>query len=100
MPLYIRIARIPAFLLVLIVSVPTALAAPGSEGKPNIVLVVMGNFGYGEIGVYGGDVPQDRILDGVDQSDFLTGKSKNPLENPSSFTSAMNSLWLMRQFTI
>ncbi len=24
----------------------------------------------------GGDVPQDRILDGVDQSDFLMGKSE------------------------
>ncbi len=25
----------------------------------------------------GGDIPQDRILDGVDQSDFLMGKAKN-----------------------
>jgi arylsulfatase len=32
----------------------TALAAAGSESKPNIVLVVMDNFGYGEVGVYGG----------------------------------------------
>ena len=24
----------------------------------------------------GGDIPQDRIMDGVDQSDFLTGKSE------------------------
>jgi arylsulfatase len=24
----------------------------------------------------GGDIPQDRILDGVDQSDFLMGKSE------------------------
>ena len=53
---YIRNARIPAFLLILIVSVPVALAAPGSENKPNIVLVLMDNFGYGEIGVYGGGV--------------------------------------------
>ncbi len=52
---YIRIARIPVYLFVLILSVPFALAAPGSENKPNIVLVLMDNFGYGEIGVYGGD---------------------------------------------
>ncbi len=30
--------------------------APGSENKPNIVLVLMDNFGYGEVGVYGGGV--------------------------------------------
>ena len=54
MSAYIRNVRIPAFLLVLIVSVPLALAAPGSEDKPNIVLVLMDNFGYGEPGVYGG----------------------------------------------
>jgi arylsulfatase A-like enzyme len=53
---YIRNVRIPVFLLVLIVSVPLAVAAPGSESKPNIVLVLMDNFGYGEIGVYGGGV--------------------------------------------
>ncbi len=53
---YIRILRIPVFLLVLIASVPLALAAPDSDNKPNIVLVVMDNFGYGEIGVYGGGV--------------------------------------------
>ena len=52
----IRNVRIPAFLLVLIASVPLAVAAPGSDNKPNIVLVLMDNFGYGEVGVYGGGV--------------------------------------------
>ena len=28
--------------------------APSNDTKPNIVLVLMDNFGYGEIGVYGG----------------------------------------------
>ncbi len=51
---YIRSARMAAVLLVLIASVPPALAAPGSERKPNVVLVLMDNFGYGEPGVYGG----------------------------------------------
>ena len=53
---YIRNARLPVFLLALIVSVPLAAAARGSDNKPNIVLVLMDNFGYGEIGVYGGGV--------------------------------------------
>jgi len=30
------------------------MVAHGSEHKPNIVLVLMDNFGYGELGVYGG----------------------------------------------
>ena len=56
MPEYIRTLRIPVCLLVLIASVPLAAAAPGSDSRPNIVLAVMDNFGYGEIGVYGGGV--------------------------------------------
>ena len=50
----VRSTRIITTLLVLIASVPLALAAPESERKPNIVLVLMDNFGYGEPGVYGG----------------------------------------------
>ena len=42
---YIRIVRIPVYLFVFIVSVPLALGAPRSEDKPNIVLVLMDNFG-------------------------------------------------------
>jgi arylsulfatase len=40
----------------LITPLPVALAAGGNTDKPNIVLVLMDNFGYGEIGVYGGGV--------------------------------------------
>ncbi len=32
----------------------TAARAPESDHRPNIVLVLMDNFGYGEPGVYGG----------------------------------------------
>jgi arylsulfatase len=39
----------------LLMAFPT-LAAAASQGKPNIVLVLMDNFGYGEVGVYGGGV--------------------------------------------
>ena len=63
---YIRNVRIPVFLLVLIASVPLAVAAPGSDNKPNIVLVLMDNFGYGEIGVYGGDVLRGAATPNID----------------------------------
>jgi len=53
---YTRNLRFPACLLVLIVAAPLALAEPVDENRPNIVLVLMDNFGYGEIGVYGGGV--------------------------------------------
>ncbi len=53
---YIRTARIPLLLLFVFVLASPALAASGSKNKPNIVLVLMDNFGYGEIGVYGGGV--------------------------------------------
>ena len=39
MPEYIRTLRTAAILLILIASVPLAVAAPGSDNKPNIVLV-------------------------------------------------------------
>ena len=51
---YISIVRIPLLLSLVFVLASPAQAAPGSENKPNIVLVLMDNFGYGEIGVYGG----------------------------------------------
>jgi len=56
MPEFIRWTRVPICLLVLVATVPLTTAAAGSDDKPNIVLVLMDNFGYGEIGVYGGGV--------------------------------------------
>lgn len=45
-------------LIFLLVTLSLQLSAATSNGsqQPNIVLVVMDNFGYGEIGVYGGGV--------------------------------------------
>ena len=51
-----RKARTLALLLTLFVIGPLAQATPAQDIKPNIVLVLMDNFGYGEIGVYGGGV--------------------------------------------
>ena len=51
---YIRSLSIPVCLLVLFLSAPLTAVAAGSADKPNIVLVLMDNFGWGEPGVYGG----------------------------------------------
>ena len=48
-----RIVRIASLLLFFGLT-PAVLAAAENTTKPNIVLVVMDNFGYGEPGVYGG----------------------------------------------
>ena len=63
---YIRKAKFPAILLMLYVLVPLAHAAPGQDTKPNIVLVLMDNFGYGEIGVYGGGVLRGAATPNID----------------------------------
>ena len=70
------IVRMPMFLLFLVLSVPLTVAAAESDNKPNIVLVLMDNFGYGEIGVYGGGVlrgaPTPRIDSIADEGFQLT----------------------------
>jgi len=47
-------------------SFPLAVAAPKSESQPNIILVLMDNFGYGEIGVYGGGVLRGAATPNID----------------------------------
>jgi arylsulfatase len=54
MPDYARNLTIPFCVLVLFASIPLTVTAAGSDDKPNIVLILMDNFGWGEIGVYGG----------------------------------------------
>ena len=56
MSAYIKISRISVFLLIIFVVVSPTLVALENDKQPNIVLVLMDNFGYGEIGVYGGGV--------------------------------------------
>jgi len=51
---------------VLIASTPLTAAAAGSDDKPNIVLVLMDNFGWGEIGVYGGGVMRGAPTPNID----------------------------------
>ncbi|MCH9693590.1 MAG: sulfatase-like hydrolase/transferase [Gammaproteobacteria bacterium] len=42
------------FATIIVASTALNAAAAGSDDKPNIVLVLMDNFGWGEIGAYGG----------------------------------------------
>ena len=51
-----RIVRSFAAWLVFTVILPATALAAGSDDKPNVVLVLMDNFGWGEIGAYGGGV--------------------------------------------
>ncbi len=53
---YLKSQRNIAVLLMLILSFPVSAIAANSTSTPTIVLVVMDNFGYGEIGLYGGGV--------------------------------------------
>ena len=48
----LRVLRVPLILLLALGLATPTLAAPQAGSKPNIVLVLMDNFGYGEIGVY------------------------------------------------
>jgi arylsulfatase len=52
--------------LILLASFPLAASAAGSDDKPNIVLVLMDNFGWGEIGVYGGGVMRGAPTPNID----------------------------------
>ncbi|MFT5484538.1 MAG: arylsulfatase A-like enzyme [Halieaceae bacterium] len=45
---------------------PVLLSAAESVEKPNIVLVLMDNFGYGEVGVYGGGVLRGAATPNID----------------------------------
>jgi arylsulfatase len=96
---YIRIARIPLLLLFGFVLASTALAAPGAENKPNIVLVLMDNFGYGEIGVYGGGVlrgaPTPRI-DSIAHEGFQLTNFNVEAECTPSRTSLMTGRYGIR----
>jgi len=56
MPDSIRRVIFTVGLLALAASIPLTAVAAGSDDKPNIVLILMDNFGWGEPGVYGGGV--------------------------------------------
>ena len=88
-----------AFMIVLIVSGPLVTAASASDAQPNIVLVLMDNFGYGEIGVYGGGVirgaPTPRI-DSIAAEGFQLTNFNVEAECTPSRTSLMTGRYGIR----
>src|ERR1700733_11164505 len=44
------------FLLSILAATSPVHAQPASQAKPNIVFILMDNFGYGELGCYGGGI--------------------------------------------
>lgn len=66
MTLQSRLSTARTFLLILLVLVSAALPAQAGESKPNILLVLMDNFGYGEPGVYGGGVLRGAATPNID----------------------------------
>ena len=51
---FIRRISGASLLLVIIAATPPTAVAAGGDDNPNIVLILMDNFGWGEIGAYGG----------------------------------------------
>jgi hypothetical protein len=51
--------RFSALWLTILIALPGLAAA---EEKPNIVFIFMDNFGYGELGVYGGGIAPHYVL--------------------------------------
>ena len=66
MPWKKQLAGNLTLVLMLALSLPLAQAAPGGQTAPNIVLIVMDNFGYGEVGVYGGGVLRGAATPNID----------------------------------
>ena len=63
---FVRHAGVFAFALLAVALSPSPVAAQGDGENPNIVLVLMDNFGWGEIGVYGGGVMRGAPTPNID----------------------------------
>jgi hypothetical protein len=62
--------QISTSLRLLLIVLAVVLAAPAYAqdlGQPNVVLVFMDNFGYGELGVYGGGITRGGPTPRIDQ---------------------------------
>ena len=66
MATFVQNIRIPVCLLAVFALMPLTATAAGSDDKPNIVLVLMDNFGWGEVGVYGGGVMRGAATPNID----------------------------------
>ncbi|MDH5344996.1 MAG: arylsulfatase [Gammaproteobacteria bacterium] len=61
-----RRMKLAISLLALVGPIPLTAVAAGSDDKPNIVLILMDNFGWGEPGVYGGGVMRGAPTPNID----------------------------------
>ncbi len=60
--------RILAFIVVMFCASSFAIQeAHSSEDKPNVVLILMDNFGYGELGCYGGGITRGAPTPHIDK---------------------------------
>lgn len=68
MPQSFRYVSVLFLLLAVVLTAATSqtAVAAGGDDKPNIVLVLMDNFGWGEIGVYGGGVMRGAPTPNID----------------------------------
>lgn len=99
MPKAIRSVSISVYLLIVTLSIPLTVNAAGSDDQPNIVLVLMDNFGYGEPGVYGGGAirgaPTPNI-DSIAHEGFQLTNYNVDAECTPSRTSLMSGRYSMR----
>ncbi|MDG1707165.1 MAG: sulfatase-like hydrolase/transferase, partial [Emcibacteraceae bacterium] len=63
---FIQIIGMSVFVIAVLLMATRVFAAPDNSKKPNIVLVLMDNFGYGEVGVYGGGVMRGAPTPNID----------------------------------
>src|ERR1035438_1173599 len=68
-------------------AVTRALAASGSGQKPNIVLILSDDVGYGDLGCYGAKLPRTPHIDGLAQCGrrFTDGHADASVCKPSRY---------------
>ena len=99
MPVNARNLFASIFLAIFVGSISTTVYAAGSEDKPNIVLVLMDNFGYGEPGVYGGGAIRGAPtpnMDSIAHEGFQLTNFNVDAECTPSRTSLMSGRYSMR----
>jgi arylsulfatase len=73
-----RSTKLLLIYLALVMCASPLLAETGNPSKPNIVLVLMDNFGYGEVGVYGGGVLRGAATPRIDSLAEEGARFTNP----------------------
>ena len=99
MPVKFRNIFASIFLAIFLGSISTTVYAAGTEDKPNIVLVLMDNFGYGEPGVYGGGAIRGAPtpnMDSIAHEGFQLTNFNVDAECTPSRTSLMSGRYSMR----